>query len=192
MRHAAATGAAIAAFLAMYFGLSLAVWAALALAVCVYAALLLLIPARPEAAEPFDAEAARAADLREAHAQLRGAAARLRGGAKTAPRPEDKALAETLAGRVEELDRILSEDPSHLKVLRRFAKVFLPRMTENFDSWLRLARSSDPALAPRIAALRGRIEAYPEAVGSVIRAALGDDLMALEAEVEALSQQIER
>lgn len=190
-RHALATAAAVLGFLLAYLGLSLNLWAALALALGLYAALLLLIRARPEtglALPPLSPEA----DLREAHAHLREAAARLRRRAPEAARPEDRALVETLAARVEELDRILSDEPSHLRLLRRFAGVFLPRMAETVEAWLKLSRASDPALAPRIAALRAQLAGYPEAVGALIRAALNQDLIALEAEVEALSSQIRR
>ncbi|WP_018633704.1 5-bromo-4-chloroindolyl phosphate hydrolysis family protein [Neomegalonema perideroedes] len=189
-RHVLATAAAAAGFLGFYLGLKLSPWAALALAAGLYAGFLALIPTRKTAAEILAADPE--ADLLEARRKLSEATERLRAAASGAARAEDRSLAESLAGRVEELERILREDPSDLRALRRFVAVFLPRMVESMESFLRLGRSGDPALESRISALREQIAAYPAAVDSLGRAALSKDLALLEAEVEALSFQIRR
>ncbi len=191
-RHALATAAAAAGFLGFYLGLKLSPWAALGLAVGLYVGLLLLIPARKAASEVFVAAHVSAADLQEARSKLRAATTRLKAAAEGAAGGEDRSLAEALAERVERLDRILSEDPADLRALRRFVSVFLPRMVENMESFLRLGGSADPALQPRISALRRQIASYPASVESLERAALSKDLTLLEAEVEALSFQIKR
>ncbi|MDD2867379.1 5-bromo-4-chloroindolyl phosphate hydrolysis family protein [Neomegalonema sp.] len=191
-RHVLATAAAAAGFLGLYLGLKLSPWAALVLAAGLYAGFLALIPTRKAPSEIFVADHVSAADLQEARRKLGEASERLRAAASGALRVEDRGLAESLAGRVEELERILNEDPSDLRALRRFIAVFLPRMVESMESFLRLGRSGDPALESRISVLREQIAAYPAAVDSLGRAALSKDLTLLEAEVEALSFQIRR
>ena len=189
IRHVLAVLGGIAAFLGAYLGLSLAVWAALLLAAGVYLGLLLLIPARRPPEEVFVAERVTAADLAAARAQLTEAAARLNARAAGLGL-EDRALVESLAARIEEMGRLVAEDPGDLRILRRFVNVFLPRMIESVEAYLRVARSTDPALAPRIAALRGQLAQYPEAIAALNRASLSRDLNALEAEIETLSFQM--
>lgn len=193
LRHGLATLAAVLAFLGLYLGLSLMTWAALGLAAAVYGALLLVLPARRDLSRVFIAPRVSEADLRAARAALSAAETRLTALAAEADPQADRDLLLAFAAKIGELDRVLASDPGDVVILRRFIGVHLPRMVESVESYQRLRRSaSDAAIAERLQALREVLETYPDKVGALTRAALGNDLLALEVEVDVLARQLNR
>ncbi len=191
-RQIAAGIVAAAAFLVLYFPLSLEWYVALPLGAVVFAGVLIAVPRRPALTEIVVAERVTAADIAAATRALDDAHRRVRRAADSAPDADRPQLAE-FAEALGSLRRQVAEDPADFRTARRLVTSYLPRMVDNVEGYVTLAgRGRAEADRARLDKLREAVMGYAEVVGRINRAGLDHDLRALEAEVDALGFQLKR
>lgn len=191
-RQIAAGIVAAAAFLVLYFPLSLEWYVALPLGAVVFAGVLIAVPRRPALSEIVVAERVTAADIAAATRALDDAHRRVRRAADSAPDADRPQLAE-FAEALGSLRRQVAEDPADFRAARRLITSYLPRMVDNVEGYVTLAgRGRAEADRARLDKLREAVMGYAEVVGRINRAGLDHDLRALEAEVDALGFQLKR
>lgn len=182
---------AAAAFLGLYFGLSLVVWLALVLAVAVYAAALLLIGRRRPLEEINLGTSVSAADIQSAAAALQDAQQRLERAAGKAPEADTPAILD-MASHVGSIRRSVLEDPEDYRPARRFITFYLPNIVKTVESYVKLAGQARGEKAARLHDLSGQIRRFGEVVERIDAACIENDLRALEVEVDVLSGQLDR
>ncbi|RYH11164.1 5-bromo-4-chloroindolyl phosphate hydrolysis family protein [Tropicimonas sp. IMCC6043] len=182
---------AAAAFLGLYFGLSLVVWLALVLAVAVYAAALLLIGRRRTLEEINLGTSVSAADIQSAAATLQDAQQRLERAAGKAPEADTPAILD-MASHVGSIRRSVLEDPEDYRPARRFITFYLPNIVKTVESYVKLAGQARGEKAARLHDLSGQIRRFGEVVERIDAACIENDLRALEVEVDVLSGQLDR
>lgn len=191
-RQIAAGIVAAAAFLVLYFPLSLEWYVALPLGAVVFGGVLIAVPRRPALTEIVVAERVTAADIAAATRALDDAHRRVRRAADSAPDADRPQLAE-FAEALGSLRRQVAEDPADFRTARRLVTSYLPRMVDNVEGYVTLAgRGRAEADRARLDKLREAVMGYAEVVGRINRAGLDHDLRALEAEVDALGFQLKR
>lgn len=182
---------AAAAFLGLYFGLSLIWWAALGLAVVVYFALLLLIRRRPHASEVMLSSRVSAADIREAGQILQQSAKRIEAVLPKVPEADRNHLGE-MVEHLRSIRQHVMADAQDFRSARRFIMSYLPHMVETIEGYGHLSEKAGPGHADRLAKLGATIHGFGPAIGAIDRACLENDFAALEVQVSALATQMER
>ena len=192
LRHLAAGLAAAAAYLILFFSLSLVLWAAIAGALTVYAATLLLVRRRPPPAERMLAEDVSEADLNIAVAALIKASDAIEALEDRDPPARDRGIFRRMAAALRRIARHHQQDPRDLRHTRRFLRHDLPRMVETAEAYVDLAGRAGGAEAARLSDLSKRIHGFAPVLDRIERACLENDFMRLEVEAEVLSEQLAR
>lgn len=183
---------AAAAFLALYFGLSLVWWVALALAVAIYFALLLVIPRRPPLEEVMLSTSVSAADLRAATQALGQAATRIETVVDDVPDREGEALV-AMAADLRSIRTHMLADPQDYRAARRFVVNYLPVVVSTVEGYAKLVpQAAKPEFRDRLDELGQSIRSFAPAIEKIDAACLSNDFDALEAEVAALATQLKR
>ena len=188
-RQLTAGAAAALAFLGVYFGLSLNVWAALIAGALVMAAMLLVIRRAPPAAERMVAEGVSAADLDTALGALAAASRRLRVLEARAPGP-DAPIFVDMARLLERIRAHHAEDPRDLRHTRGFLRRDLPRPGGGVRDVCRTRWKVERRVPTRLAQLSERIHGFKPVLEKIETACLENDFMKLEVETEVLSDQL--
>jgi hypothetical protein len=189
LRQAVAGAAAAVAFLALYLGARLIWPVALGLAAVVLVAVLLVIRRRPDLSEQMLSDRISAQDVAAALDLLDEAARRLTAAAGRAPlalRDDLQKMAEHIASIRTEIAR----DPADLRRARRFTGFFLPQIVQTVDAYVDLAARAKGDSAARLEELGQRIRDWGPAVERIDQACMGSDLVALEAQIDALGFQM--
>lgn len=191
LRHLTAGVASAAAYLALFFGLSVVWWAALAAALIAYLGAFLAAPRRTPADERMLTADVSEADLEAALQAFSAASAQLGRLSKRAPAADRSVLARMS----ETLTRIAAHhrsDPRDLRHTRRFLRHDLPRIVETASGYVDLAARARPEDAGRLGELARMIAGWAPALARIEQACLENDFMALEVEAEVLSDQLGR
>ena len=182
---------AAAAFLGLYFGLTLVWWAALGLAVAVYFALLLVIGRRTPLDEIMLTGRVSAADVKEAGRLLFDAAHRLDAVSGHVPEA-DRTPVVSMATHLRSLRQNVLSDPEDYRSTRRFVLNFVPIIVETVESYAELARRSGPEHSGRLEEMGRNIRGLEPVVRQIDQATLDNDFNALEVQLSALATQINR
>lgn len=188
-RQILAGAIAAATFLALYLGARLIWPMALLLAALVLVACLLLIRRRPDQSQQMLSDRISAKDLAEALAVLDDAARRMTASAAKAP----AALRDDLAGMAGHIASIRAEvarDPADLRRARRFTGFFLPQIVQTVETYVDLAARAKGDSVAHLAELGSRIHDWAPAVERIDQACTSSDLVALEAQIDALGFQM--
>lgn len=191
LRHGLAGLAASAAFLALFFGLSLQLWIAAVMALIVYGATLLATPRYAPPQERMVADDVTESELDQAVATLNGAAARLTALFPRAPLEVADAI-EDMAARLARIAEHHRSDPRDVRHTRNFIRHDLERMVETCEKFVDLASRSDPTDGARLWPISERIRGFAPALAKIEQASLDADFFRLEIEAEVLSDQIGR
>lgn len=183
--------ASSAAFLALFWGLKLVWWASLLLALVVYGAVLLIIPRKPELNEIALGHGTTEADLAAAGMVMDHALARLDATTRALPAPDAEIVAQ-LSARVRSIRDQVSSDAQDYRRARRFISSYLGNMVETVEGYAALTRKAGGRHEERLKPMSDRIQAYLPALEKIDTACLENDFAALEAQMKALSYQMER
>lgn len=190
-RQIVAGALAAAVFLALFFGAALVWWLALVLGAVAYGAFLMIIPRRYRPEEIVLRAHVTQADMQNAGAALKGHAMRLERVADRLP-PEDRRAVDGMAGHLMSIRDNVLKDPDDYRLTRRFITTYLPNMVRSVESYADLAGQGRGDQAARLAQLGKQIRGYATVVEDIDRACIENDLVALEAEVDALGTQLSR
>lgn len=189
MRQIVAGAVAAVTFLALYFGLRLIWPVALALSAVVLVALLLMIRRKPNLSEQMLGDRISAQDVAEALSVLDQAAARMQAAAAKAPDAVSVDL-KIMAGHIASIRAEIARAPTDLRRARRFTRFFLPQIVQTVETYVDLAARAKGDSAARLAELGQRIRDWGPAVERIDQACMGSDLVALEAQIDALGFQM--
>lgn len=188
-RHILAGLIAAAVFVALYLGARLVWPLALVLSAVVLVACLLILRRKPALSEQMLGDRVSALDLAEALSVLDQAADRLTAAAAHAPEV-DRADLERMTAHVRSIRAEIARDPSDLRRARRFTGFFLPQIVQTVETYVDLSSRAKGASAARLAELGQRIRDWGPAVERIDQACMGSDLLALEAQIDALGFQM--
>lgn len=180
-----------AAFLALFFGLTLVVWAALLGAVLVYAAALLIIRRRPPLDEIHLSAQVTAADVARATDALAVAAERLDRASVRAPQATQAQIAD-MAEHLGSIKNSVATDPEDYRTTRRFIGFYLPKIVDTVEAYVAIADKTTGAQAARVEALSEDIARFDKVIREIDQACLENDVQALEVQVEVLANQMDR
>ena len=178
-------------FLALFFGMTLIWWLALGLAVAVYGAMLLVIGRKRPLEEIRLSARTSAADIQAAAAALENAGDRLVRAARTAPDTDRDPITE-MADNVLNIRKSILEDPEDYRPARAFVNVHLPNIVQTVETYVKLSQNARGDAAARVAELGREIRGFAPVIDRINAACIENDLRALEVEVAALSQQLDR
>lgn len=191
LRQLVAALLSAAAFLGLYFGLSLVWWFALALAVALYFGFLLAIPRRRAPEEILVAGQVTAADLQQAATVLSAAAGRIETASGQALE-EDRASLEAMARHLRSIREKILGDPKDYRSTRRFIVSYLPQVVETVEGYAALAPKARGAQRERLREVGQRIRSFEPVIEKIDQACLENDFMALEVQVDVLATQMDR
>ncbi len=179
------------AFLAAFYGLGLVWWLAVALGVAVYGAMLLIIERKSPLSEVKLASRVTAADIAQAADALTDASTRLGQSAEIAPATERPAL-EQMSDHLQSIRQSVIDDPDDFRAARPFINVYLPKIVQTVENFVKVADQATDSSADRLRILGERIRAFEPVVHRIRSACLENDLKALELEVDVLSESLDR
>lgn len=190
-RHIVAGLIASLVFLLLFSGVRLVWWLALILALAAYGAALLIIARRSPAEEIAVAERVSQADIDRAAALLGDAAARLTDAAEAAPE-RDKLAFHDMAMNMLSIRSSILDDPRDYRPTRRFTAVYLPKILDSVEGYVRIASGSHAVEPARLDAIAARIRGFQPIIAGIDRACIENDLRELEVQVDVLAGQMER
>ena len=112
---------------------------------------------------------------------------RLRKAADEAPGSLNNAI-DDMSDNVLSIREILLESPTDFRSVKSFINVFLPRIVETVETYVRLSGQTSGAAAERLDVLSAHIAAFSPTIGRIKAACLESDLRTLEIEVTVLSE----
>lgn len=190
-RHTVAGLVSGASFLGFFAGLTLQWWLSLVLALVVYGAMLLVIRRRPGLDEISAGPGTSAADLRAAGQAMARAADRLEASLGKLPAGDAEVVTQ-LAGHVRSIGAHVATDPQDYRRTRRFVGSYLGHMVETVEGFAELTSKSRGRHEARLRPMSERIAGYLPVLERIDAACLENDFTALEAQMSALSYQMER
>lgn len=191
-RQILAGGLASLLFLGVYYGFDLVWWLSLGLGIACYVAVLLLVERKTLLSEVKLASRVSAADIAEAAAVLEDAAKRLERSAKAAPEAKEQMALTQMSDDLLSIRQSVKEDPDDYRAARQFINVYLPKIVQTVESYVKVAQQANGASAARLKGLGDRIRGFEPVVHRIRTACIENDLSALELEVDVLSKSLER
>ena len=188
IRNILAGFGASAAFLGLFFGLQIVLWAAAPLALLVFVGLLLALPRAPR---PSVDQAAEAEMLTVALAALEEAATRLAAVADAAP-SADRPVFTRLADLVARLREHHLRDPEDVRRTRTFLRRDLPRLVATAEAYVDLSARAPESERDRLRGLMEEIRTFAPALERIEKACVENDFLALEVETSVLGEQLRR
>lgn len=180
---------AAAAFVGLYLGARLVWPLALGLSAVVLIACLLIVRRRPALSEQMLGDRVSALDVQKALAVLDDATQRLTTATARAPE-SDRSDLERMTAHIRSIRAEIARDPADLRRARRFTGFFLPQIVQTVEAYVDLAARAKGQSAARLAELGQRIRDWGPAVERIDQACMGSDLIALEAQIDALGFQM--
>lgn len=180
-----------AAFLGLFFGLTLVWWVAFALATLVFGAVLLIVPRKPEDHEILLSGRTSEADIREAGQIMADASARLEATRARVP-ASDTSTVGTIVDHVQSIRTQVLADPEDYRRARRFINSYLGHMVETVERYADLSEKSRGRHEDRLAPLSERIQTFVPVLARIDEACLENDFVALETQIDALASQMKR
>ena len=190
-RQLLAGGVASGVFLALFFGLGLVWWLAVVLGTAVYGATLLLVERKSLLSEVRLTSRVTAADIAKAADMLSDAGTRLRRSAAIAPSTERPVL-EQMSDHMQSIRQSVIDDPEDFRAARQFINVYLPKIVQTVEGYVKVADQVTDDSADRLRGLGDRIRAFEPVVHRIRTACIENDLKALELEVDVLSRSLDR
>lgn len=190
-RMAVTGGLAVLTFLALFLELQLVWWLSFVLASLVYGAGLLIVGQRPALDDIHVADRVTAADIKALGEDLTGAARRLDALSKEAPAEDQDEIAE-MAGNLTSIRRNVEANAKGYRTTKRFTDSFLPVIVSTIAAYNDLATRAGPEQQDRLREIGDTIHGFAPAIRQIERATVEKDFAALEAEVSALSTQLNR
>lgn len=190
-RQVLAGVASAAAFLGFFAGFSLVWWLSLLLALLVYGAVLLIVERKPGLDEITAGIGTTEADLAEAGRIMDSAASRLEATQGKLP-PPDADVVGQLINHVRSIRTQVTTDPKDYRRARRFIASYLGNMVETVEGFADLTAKAGGRHEERLKPMSDRIRAYVPALERIDAACLENDFAALEAQMNALSYQMDR
>lgn len=191
VRQAVAGGAGAVVFLGLYFGVPLVWWAALLGGLAAWGGVMLAVEAEQDDIPLDPADGIAEKDIRDAIDRLTAAASRLRAATLKARGPE-KTTFRRMAELVEAIRGHHITDRRDFRHTRPFIRGSLERMVASVEGYVELDAKARGENRERLAEVRERIEGFVPALEKIDQACLENDFMALEVQVEVLSDQLER
>lgn len=173
-------------FLVLYFALDFFWLVAFGLSVAIYFGFLKVLEPTPGALEDMSPTKSES-DLDVAAAALKGLGTRLRNASNNAPGTLNTAIAD-MSEDVLTIRQILLESPTDFRSVKSFINVFLPRIVETVETYVRLSERTSGAAAERLDMLSENIAGFSPTIGRIKAACLESDLRSLEVEVAVLSE----
>lgn len=191
-RQVAAGGIASAVFLALFFGMDLIWWLALVLGAIAYGAALLLIERKAPLSEIHLTARVTAADVAQAATALEEAGNRLEQSALSAPTPAESEALTRMTGHLRSIRQSVIEDPDDFRASRQFINVYLPKIVQTVETYVKVSDQATDANTERLERLGDRIRGFEPVIHRIRTACIDNDLTALELEVDVLSKSLDR
>lgn len=183
---------ASAVFLGLFYGVGLVWWLALFLGVAAYGASLLLIERKALLSEVQLSARVSAEDVTKAAATLEDAGKRIEQSALSAPHPDEEKALTQITDHLKSIRQSVIDDPADYRAARQFINVYLPKIVQTVESYVKVAEHVTDANADRLEGLGARIQEFEPVVHRIRTACIENDLTALELEVDVLSKSLDR